>query len=323
MPALMGFIPQTVPSERLQEANALLGFTRSVATVAGPAVAGIVIAVGHPGHAIALDALTFAASAACLLALRPDAARAVAADEQDRFAVRLRAGWREVRSRPWLAYGLVAMGAYHVLVLPAVYVLGPVLATRELSGASSWAIIVTCFGIGTIAGNLIALRLRLRRPVLVAAMALVGACTQAAVIGSGLGTAGIAALELVAGVAVSLFFILWDTSLQEQVPPHAVSRVSSYDFTVSLGLMPIGLAVAGPIAAAVGLHTTLFGMSALGVLVALAWLAVPAVREVRRPAPAPVDTPSRAERPADGVPLGGTLLAGDEAPRFTRDCDHV
>jgi MFS family permease len=324
MPALMGLIPQTVPAERLQEANALLGITRSIATVAGPALAGIVIAVGDPGDAIALDALTFAASAACLLALRPAVAPAVAADGEDRFAVRLRAGWREVRSRPWLAYGLVAMGAYHVLVLPAVYVLGPVLASRELSGASSWAIIVVCFGVGTIAGNLLALRLRVRRPVMVAALALVGACTQAAILGTGLGTAGIAALELVAGFAVSLFFILWDTSLQEQVPPHAVSRVSSYDFTVSLGLMPIGMAVAGPIAAIAGLHATLLGMSALGAVVALAWLAVPDVRAVRRPEPAPVD----AQRPLGGPSPAGDasatpVLAGDEPPRFSRDRDHV
>jgi MFS family permease len=323
MPALMGLIPQTVPPERLQEANALLGFTRSVATVAGPAIAGVVIAVGDPGDAIALDALTFVASAACLIALRPHLARQSAAGDEDRFAARLREGWREVRSRPWLSYGLVAMGAYHVLVLPAVYVLGPVLAERELSGASSWAVIITCFGVGTIIGNLLALRLRLRRPVLVAALALVGASTQAAILGSGLGTPGIAALELVAGVAVSLFFILWDTSLQEQVPAGAVSRVSSYDFTVSLGLMPLGLAVAGPIAAAAGLHATLFAMSALGVVVALAWLAVPAVRAVRRPEPAPAEAATIGEAQAVGDPRARAGPIAGEGPRFTRDCDHV
>jgi predicted MFS family arabinose efflux permease len=213
-----------------------------------------------------------------------------------------------------------------VLVLPAVYVLGPVLADRELSGPSSWAIIVTCFGVGTIAGNLLALRLPLRRPVLVAALALVGACMQAAVIGSGLGTAGIAALELLAGVAVSMFFVLWDTSLQEQVPAHSVSRVSSYDFTVSLGLMPIGMAAAGPISAAIGLHATLLGMSALGVLVALAWLAMPAVRRVRRSDPGEWKPgPAVAAGPAvDGAAVARpTLGGGPDEPRFARDRDPV
>ena len=265
MPALIGLIPQTVPPDRLQEANALLGFTRSIASVAGPVLAGILIAIGGPGDAIAVDAVTFALSAACLIALRPDRAAAVAdAEEHDGFAARLRSGWREVRRRPWLASGLGAMAAYHVFVLPAVWILGPALAESDLGGASSWAIIVACFGLGTIAGNLLALRLSIRRPVLVAAVALVGAATQAVIIGSGLGTAGIAILEFPAGIAVSLFFTLWDTSIQEQVPPAAVSRVSSYDFAVSLGLMPLGMAVAGPIAAAAGVQTTLIAMSAVG-----------------------------------------------------------
>jgi len=317
MPALIGLIPQTVPAERLQEANALLGFTRSLASVAGPALAGLIIAIGGPGHAIALDAVTFALSAACLLALKPRAGDAGPAHEaEDRFLARLRTGWREVRVRPWLSWGLAAMAAYHVFVLPAVFALGPALAEQELSGASSWAAIVACFGVGTVAGNLLALRVRPERPVFVAAVALVGACAQAAIIGSGMGTAGIAAVMIVAGVAVSLFFTLWDTSLQEQIPPHAVSRVSSYDFTVSLGLMPLGMALAGPVAAELGLHTTLRLMSAAGIAVALAWLAVPDVRRVRRAEPEPPVAPA-----AEPLAQADAALVGPAAdpPRFARD----
>jgi predicted MFS family arabinose efflux permease len=329
MPALMGLIPQTVPPDRLQEANALLGFTRSVASVAGPALAGVVIAVAGPGEAIALDALTFAVSAACLVVLRP---RAVAAGSHDDdgggFFARLRAGWREVRARPWLRYGLGAMAAYHVFVLPAVFVLGPALSERELSGASSWAAIVACFGIGTVAGNLLALRVNVSRPVLVAALALVGASTQAVILASGLGTVGIALLELLAGVAVSLFFTLWDTSIQQQVPPHAVSRVSSYDFTASLGLTPLGMALAGPIADAAGLHATLVGMGALGVLAALGWLAVRDVRAVtRRPMPAAAPAGAPATAPAAGgeaVPTGpGVPEPRAQGTRFARERSPV
>jgi MFS family permease len=316
MPALMGLIPQTVPPDRLQEANALLGFTRSVANVAGPAVAGVVIALGDPGDVIAIDALTFAASAACLIALRPAPVVAGQGQEDDEdFLARLRTGWHEVRARPWLTAGLGAMAAYHVFVLPAVFVLGPALAASELDGASSWATIVACWGIGTAVGNLVALRVDIRRPVMVAALALVGACTQGIIIGSGLGTAGIAALELLAGVASSLFFTLWDTSIQEQVPPRAVSRVSSYDFTVSLGLMPLGMAVAGPIAAMAGLHATLVGLGVLGVVAALGWLAVPDVRRVRR-APSEPEAPAAplAEPPVPPEPG----VVGANGARFER-----
>jgi MYXO-CTERM domain-containing protein len=112
------------------------------------------------------------------------------------------------------------------------------------------------------------------------------------IIGSGLGTAGIAALELLAGVFVALFFTLWDLSIQEQIPPRAVSRVSAYDFSVSVGLMPLGMAVCGPIADAIGLHATLRWMSAIGILSALVWVAQPAVRALRRPQAAPEQAPA-------------------------------
>jgi MFS family permease len=293
MPALTGLIPQTVTLGRLQEANALMALTRSVANVAGPALAGVLIALSGSGEAIAVDAATFVISALFLARLSAHMvpARAAAEPEGEGFVAQLRAGWQEVRSRAWLRWGLIAMSAYHVFVLPSVFVLGPALADRDLDGASSWATIVACFGAGSIIGNLVALRLPLRRPVLVAALALVGAGTQAAIIGSGLGTAGIAALELLAGVCVALFFTVWDLNIQEQVPARAVSRVSSYDFSVSMGLMPLGMAVCGPIAAALGLHATLRWMSAVGVAVALLWLAQPAVRAVRRPRPSPATEP--------------------------------
>jgi MFS family permease len=305
MPALIGLIPQTVEGERLQEANGLVALTRSVASVAGPALAGVLIAFAGSGEAIAVDAATFAVSALCLMRLRvsvPDhvAAPAGTEEEHESFLAGLRTGWREVRSRPWLGWGLGAMSAYHVFVLPAVFVLGPALAKQDLHGASSWAAIVTCFGIGGIGGNLLALRLPLHRPIVVTAAALVGGCTQAVIIGSGLGTVGIASLMLVAGACVALFFTLWDLSIQEQIPPHAISRVSAYDFSVSLGLMPLGMAVCGPIADAIGLDATLRWMSLIGIAVALAWLVQPSVRAVRRPRREPTGS-SPHEEPVEPV----------------------
>jgi MFS family permease len=299
MPALIGLIPQTVDAERLQEANALLSLTRSVANVAGPTLAGVLIAASGSGEAIAVDAATFGISALCLARLRPVALPAAEVGEHESFLAGLREGWREVRSRPWLRSGLGAMSAYHVFVLPAVFVLGPTLAERDLDGASSWAAIVTCFGVGSIIGNVVALRLPLRRPVAMAAFALVGAGTQAVIIGSGLGTVGIAALELLAGVCVALFFTLWDLNIQEQIPPRAVSRVSAYDFTVSMGLMPLGMAICGPIADAIGLEQTLRWMSVIGIAAALAWLAQPSVRAVRRPRRRPAAETAPAPEPAE------------------------
>jgi MFS family permease len=304
MPALIGLIPQTVSAPRLQEANALIALSRSVANIAGPALAGVIITAAGSGEAIAVDAGTFVVSALCLARLRPlTAAHAGAEDEPEPFLAGLRAGWREVRSRAWLSWGLVAMSTYHVFVLPAVFVLGPTLAERDLDGPSSWATIVACFGVGSVAGNVLALRLPLPRPVFMAAVALVGASTQAVIIGSGLGTAGIAALELAAGVCVALFFTLWDLSIQEQIPSRAVSRVSAYDFSVSLGLMPLGMAVCGPIADAIGLQATLRWMSVVGIVAALVWVAQPSVRALRRPQVEPEPEGAAPAAPVAAEPL--------------------
>src|ERR671928_1535871 len=98
MPALMGLIPQTVAPRPVQRANALLGVTRSVASIAGPALAGLLLAASGPGLAIAVDAATFVFSAGCLLALRPRPAGA-AADPPEGFLLQLRARWHEGRAR--------------------------------------------------------------------------------------------------------------------------------------------------------------------------------------------------------------------------------
>jgi MFS family permease len=279
MPALIGLIPQTVPPGQVQQANALFGLARSVATVAGPVIAGTLIAVADAGAAIAVDAAGFALSAACLLRVRvPMMAEQAAA--RTGFVAELRAGWLEVRRRTWLGAGLAAMAAYQALALPAVLVLGPVLAQRELDGARSWAGILTCLGVGAIIGNLLAARVTPRRPVLIAAGALAVACLQGAVIGSGMSTVGIAAAMTLVGAAMPVCITLWDTSIQQQVPPNAISRVSAYDFGVSMGLMPLGMASAGPLAGALGLHAALWCLSASSVLVALGWFALPAVRNV-------------------------------------------
>jgi MFS family permease len=90
------------------------------------------------------------------------------------------------------------------------------------------------------------------------------------------------ALQFVAGIGVTAFFTLWEVSLQEHVPGEALSRVSSFDYLASTILMPVGTAVAGPLADAAGTQETLLAMSAVGIACALAFLAVPSVRSLPR-----------------------------------------
>ncbi|NBM19259.1 MFS transporter [Streptomyces sp. GC420] len=276
MPAATGLVPLILPRERLREANALRGFVHSSGLVLGPVLAGALVAWTGPGGALALDAGTFAVSAAFLARLTPRAVAESPAGSRRSFPRELRTGFREVRTRTWLWAGMGAMSVYHVVVLPSVSVLGPVLADSEWGGARSWAAVVTAFGIGSIAGDVLAYRIRPARPFAVAGAALAVASCQALIIGIGDSVVVIAALEAVTGVAVAVFFTLWETTLQIHVPERSLSRVSSFDHLLSTGLMPLGLVLAGPLSRELGVRPTLYAMTAVAVPVALALLFVPA-----------------------------------------------
>ena len=285
-PALTGLMPAVVSPARLQEANALRSLVLSSGMVVGPAVAGVLVATLGPGGAIAIDAATFVASAIALARLRPDVA--VRAEHGAATVLaQLAGGWAEVRRRPWVRAFLGVLLTYHVVVLPSIFVLGPVLADRELGGVGAWALITVGFGVGSILGDLLILRCKPARPLLWAGIGFTVASAQALFIGSGLPVPAIAVLEALTGVAVSAGFGLWETTLQEQIPEHAISRVSSYDYLCSVGAMPIGLVLAGPIAATVGLHTTLVLETVVGLPIALSVLLVADVRQIRRRSVAP------------------------------------
>lgn len=287
-PAFTGLLPSTVTPLNLQPANALRGLSYSVGSILGPLLGGLLVAfAGGPGVALLFDAATFVVSVVLLVPLRPRMVDAVLSDEDpsattSHFWTSLREGWSEVRSRSWVTAFLGGMAVYHVVVLPSIFVIGPVLAQQELDGARSWAVISAGFGAGCVLGDLLLLRWRPRFALRVASLMLVGASCQAAVISSGSGTWGIAGLEMLTGVCVTGTFTLWETSLQEHVPAQSLSRVSSYDYLASAGLIPLGNVLAGVASSLVGLHAALVAMSVVGVLVALAISSVPAVRHLPR-----------------------------------------
>jgi MFS family permease len=279
-PAFTGLLPQTIAApHHLQPANALRGMSFSTGSIVGPVLGGLLVAFVGEGGALLADAATFGVSVLCLLALRP---RVVERGDPEPFATDLRGGWREVRARTWVWTFLLAMIVYHVIVLPSIWVLGPVLMDDELDGATSWAIVVTAFGLGSIVADLLLLRWRPKFALRAAAVGLGIASCQAVIIGSGLPILAIAAVEFFAAIGVSAFFTLWETTLQEHIPEDSISRVSSYDYVASAGMMPLGVILAGPISQAVGIHTTLAWMSAIGIAAAIACFAVPVVRNLPR-----------------------------------------
>jgi MFS family permease len=281
-PAAGGLVPQVVGPDRLQQANALMGLAQNIGLVLGPSVAGLLIVAIGPGSAIAVDAGTFVVSAAFLLALGPTEAPKRDEHADEGFWAELRGGVAEVRKRRWMWSFMPAFTAYHLLALPGVLALGPVISDRELNGASSWATIVTCFGIGTILGGVASLRIHPARPMLACTLCIGAAAAQPLILAYAGSTAAIAALELLAGIAVTAGFTQWDTTLGREIPPHALSRVTSLDWFTTVGAMPLGFAGVAAVAGAIGTRTTLTIAGLTVMVLCLACLAVGDVQRLRR-----------------------------------------
>lgn len=295
-PASDAIVPAVVRPERLQEANALLDVSRSLGKIVGPALAGVLLALGTPGWALAVDAATFGASALFLLRLR--APRRVRDGEPD-FIAELRHGWREFASRTWLWTIVLSAAICNAVFFPAFQVLGPTVAEAELGGSSAWAAIAAAAGIGALLGGALALSLRPRRRLLVGEATVLTICLPIALLALPAATVAIAAGSLISGIAFSLGQIFYETTAAEQIPQETLSRVIAYDWFGSLALEPLGLLVVGPLAAGIGVSTTLW-ISA-GVLLACqaAVLAVPEVRRLEAGTGPPAPLPLRPIEPGD------------------------
>jgi MFS family permease len=279
MPASTGLVPALVPSRDLQQANALRGIAQSVGMLAGPAIGGVLVAAVGSGWAIAGDAATYALSAAFLVRLRiPQSGRPPAARP---FLADLREGWREFRARTWVWAGVSAASATNML-LAGYLVLGPALARADLGGPGAWALISSAFGGGMLLGGLGGMRVRPRHPLRAFAVLLCLPAAPSLALAGGASAVGAAALALPAGLGLVLLNAIWETTLQQHVPAHALSRVSAYDWLGSLAFEPVGYVLAGVVASMVGLRPALLAVGLLSVASGAALLAVQDVRSMRR-----------------------------------------
>jgi hypothetical protein len=89
------------------------------------------------------------------------------------------------------------------------------------------------------------------------------------------------------GLGIALHLALWFTVFQREVPEHAQSRVSSYDVLGSFVLVPLGMAIVGPISAGIGIQETVWAAFAISLACQLAIIAVPSVWGIRTSEPEP------------------------------------
>lgn len=277
MPASMALVPQTVAPDDLRSANAGMRTTMNGASIAGAALGGVLVGTSV-GAALAVDAATFAVGAVCCAAI--GVLGPVAATGTSSVLAELRDGWREFRATRWLWVVVAQFGVVNAAWNGAFSVLGPVQADRHLGGASAWGLVVAGTSAGLLLGALISFRLRPRRPLVVGQLGvLAGVSLVLALIGP-LPTAALVAAAMLGGVGNEIFGVQWSVAVHQHVPEASMARLSSYDMLGSFVMIPVGVAVAGPVAAAAGMTATLIGAAALIVLPTLATLLVRDVRDL-------------------------------------------
>ena len=279
LPTSTGFVPDTVSRSRLQQANALIGTTFSAAQIVGPVAAGVLVVELGAGWALGADAITFLLSAVFIGRIHGRRSRERV---QVSIVADLKEGWREFTSRTWLWVDGIYSAVTAFAVLPAFFALGPLVADRSLDGAPSWAAIVTAFGTGSVIGGLTLLAFRPHRPLLAGVPPLMLLSTPLFLLATTEDTIAVAAGALAGGFGLTIFNTLFETTVQQHVPPAALSRVASIDWMLSQGLQPIGYALVGPATSAFGVRWPLIGAALWVIVTTLIVLAVPSVRALER-----------------------------------------
>jgi MFS family permease len=277
IPAYTALVPKLLPAEQLLAANGLEGTLRPLAQQAtGPALGGLAIAALSPGVAILVTALTYFFSAGCVLAMRVPSTGFEPVEPGDVDDVEqkpeaqtilgdLREGWSYVRRTRWLLASLLFGTVFVLLILGPLEVLLPFAVKDQLGGGpGDFGLVLAAFGIGGAAGALLISSRSLPRRYLTVLTLLWGFGSLPIVV---LGFARelwiMMAGAAVVGLTSSAAMVIWGTLLQRRVPDHLRGRIASLDFFVSLLLMPVSMALAGPAGAVLGL-TAVFMVAGIG-----------------------------------------------------------
>jgi predicted MFS family arabinose efflux permease len=304
IPAYTALVPRLIPEKELLAANGLEGTLRPLAEqAAGPALGGLAVAALSPGVAILAGGLTYLFSAGCLLAIRARPAVGQQAPGTASVAsviADLREGFRYVRRTGWLWVTLVFALACVLFIIGPLEVLLPFAIRDNLGGgADDYGMALAAFGIGGAAGALAISSGRLPRRYLTVMLMMWGVGSLPFVV---VGLAGslwvVCAALFVVGAALSAGLVIWGTLLQRRVPEDLRGRISSLDFFVSLALMPVSMAIAGPAGAAFGIASVFLVAGVAPVLLAVAAILVP--RLDRDEIANPLDHPTTHEPEATG-----------------------
>jgi len=282
MPAFEAILPELLPKADLPAANALDQFVRPIAMrLIGPVAGGALVAASA-GLAFAIDAASFAACLVAVLVMPRRAGRNV--EVQTSSVAALKEGLRFVRQRVWLWGTLLSAAISYLVFLGPAEVLLPYLVKNELhASAGTLGLVLAAGGVGALGGAaFMGHRGHPRRDVTV--MYMTWTIATLAIAGYGIANAAweLMLVCLVFNALEAAGTIVWATIKQHHVPGSMLGRVSSLDWLISIGLLPLSFALTAPVAAVFGARATLVGAAALGAAVTLGGFFLPGMRAIER-----------------------------------------
>ena len=262
LPASAALVPETVPEELLRPANALLRLGLNGGSIVGAAAgAGIVGLVG-PGWGLAVDAGGFALAGVLFTRMRLPGRPRDADGSRASVLADLAEGWREFAGRRWLWTVVAQFAVLNAAFVGATTVLGPVVADGSF-GRAAWGLVVAAETVGLALGAVLALRWRPRKALATGVGLMAVTAVPVATLGIVPALPALLVAFALGGVAMEVFAIAWDQSLQTHVPRDVLSRVYSYDMVGSFVAVPLGEALVGPLAQRIGTERTLLGCAVL------------------------------------------------------------
>lgn len=291
-PASGGMIMQAVPEEHAARAFSVFRMGQNASQIGGAALGGALTAAVGPGWVLALDALCFLVAAALRFFLEPEKSPAPSGGSVLRD---LREGWQEFASRRWLRVIVLQFSVLVACVGAVESVYGPAVAEERLGGAGAWGLVMSAYGVGLVATGLLMARWRPRRILLVGNWGVFLFGLPALALAAAVPLPLLVAAMFLSGVGVTVFGVNWMVALRQEIPEEMFSRVSAYDELGSYSLAPVGTALAGPAAVALGLGGALWTCAVACLVLSAAVLLEPQVRRLSRrsttDAPVPATEP--------------------------------
>ena len=271
-PALRGIVSNLATGAQLQSASSLLSSVSNAAQILGPTAAGLLTASVGGGWAIAVDAASFLAAAACFARMSlPRVTR--------RADNGLREGWDYFRGNAWIWTVTLAFAVFNALNRGVWQVLGPVIANDTI-GAAGWGLVLSARGVGALLAGAVMLKLTVRRPMGPALLAMSTAALPLILLGAGVSAVWLAASAFVAGMATEFFTVVWTTVCNTHIPERLLSRVGAQDEFWSSAPALLGQLSAPLLAVAFGAAGTAIGGGAVAAVAIVVPLLLPALRRI-------------------------------------------